>query len=347
MDTAGDGAQRSSTVDAVRTEVLVVGGGISGIACARALVAAGVPVRVFERSHRVGGRMASRPLPEGGVHLVDLGAAYFTVRDDEFAGVVEGWRGRGLAVPWTDTLASREADGSWSSKAGPERWCAPGGLRSLVADLAEDVPVSTGHTVTAVEPGPAVDGIPACAVVLAMPDPQAARLLHPALRAGALVAGREWNPVVSVALGYGHRSWERLPIPGSSSAPLRLRAAFVNGHPDVDLLADDGDRRGDHAPVLVAHTTAERARRHLDDPEGAVPPVVAAVTGLLDLDDAPAWTHAHRWTYASPARPHEEEFVLTDDLVGLCGDGWGSPKVETAWRSGTLLGRAIAARVVC
>ncbi|MHC1557704.1 NAD(P)/FAD-dependent oxidoreductase [Actinomycetospora sp. C-140] len=331
----------------VRNEVLVVGGGISGIACARALDAAGTPVRVLERSRRVGGRMASRPLPAGADHPVDLGAAYFTVRDDAFAGVVEDWRARGLARPWTDTLASHDADGTWSSTTGPQRWAAPGGLRSLVADLAESVTVSTGHTVGAVEPGPAVDGVPACAVVLAMPDPQAARLLHPALRAGPLVADRAWNPVISVALGYGHREWTPFRPPGSSSAPLRLPAAFVNGHPDLDLVADDGDRRGDGAPVLVAHTSAERARRHLDDPDGAIAPVVAAVTELLGLEQAPAWTFAHRWSYASPAEPRDDEFALTDDLVGLCGDGWGSPKVETAWRSGTLLGRAIASRVAC
>jgi renalase len=319
----------------VRDEVLVVGGGISGIACARALTEAGTPVRVLERSHHVGGRMAARPVPAGSGHVVDLGAAYFTVRDEEFAAVVEGWRARGLALPWTDTLASREPDGSWSSKAGPQRWCATAGLRSLVADLAQGLTVSTGHTVTAVEPGPAVDGKAACAVVLAMPDPQAARLLHPALRAGEVVAGRTWEPVISVVLGYGHRSWERFP------------AAFVNGHPDLSLIADDGDRRGDGAPVLVAHTTAERARRHLDDPDRAITPVATAVGEVLGLAEAPAWTYAHRWSFASPAEPHDEDFLLTDDLVGLCGDGWGSPKVETAWRSGTRLGRAIAARVAC
>jgi predicted NAD/FAD-dependent oxidoreductase len=278
--------------------------------------------------------MTSRPLPDGASgHVVDLGAAYFTVRDEEFSAVVDDWHARGLARPWTDTLASHDADGTWSSKQGPQRWCAPGGLRSLVADLAEGLDLTTGHTVGAVTPGPAVDGLAARAVVLAMPDPQAARLLHPALRAAELVADRTWEPVISVALGYGHRSWERFP------------AAFVNGHPDVDLVADDGDRRGDGAPVLVAHSSSERARRHLDDPDGAIPPVVAAVTELLGLDDAPAWTHAHRWSYASPAEPREDDFALTDDLVGLCGDGWGSPKVETAWRSGTLLGRAVAERL--
>ncbi len=139
--------------------------------------------------------------------------------------------------------------------------------------------------------------------------------------------------MIAVALGYGLRRWAQLP------------AAFVNGHPDVSLIADDGDRRGDGAPVLVVHTTADRARRHLDDPVGAVEPVVAAVSELLGLDDAPVWTHAHRWTHASPAEPHEDLYALDDDLIGLCGDAWGSPKVETAWRSGTLLGRAIAARL--
>ncbi|PVZ03449.1 NAD(P)/FAD-dependent oxidoreductase [Actinomycetospora cinnamomea] len=328
----------SSRGPALRREVLVVGGGMSGIACARALADAGTPVRVLERSRHVGGRMASRPMPEGAgnqAHVVDLGAAYFTVRDEEFAAVAQGWLERGLAMPWTDTLASREPDGSWRSTQGPDRWCAPSGLRSLVADLAVGLPIRFGHAVSAVEPGPAVDGLPACAVALAMPDPQAARLLHPALRAGPVVADREWHPVITVVLAYAHRSW----------GPLS--AAFVNGHPDVDLVADDGDRRGDLAPVLVAHTTAERARKHLDDPDGAIAPVAAAVGELLGLPDAPAWTHAHRWSYASPAQPRDEEFRLDDDLIGLCGDGWGSPKVETAWRSGTLLGRAIAARVSC
>jgi predicted NAD/FAD-dependent oxidoreductase len=326
-----------------RTDVLVVGAGISGIACARVLAGSGVAVRVLERAHHVGGRLSSPDLPRGegatGARPVDLGAAYFTVSGSDepgaadFAALVADWDHRGLARPWTDTLSARDADGTWESKPGPQRWAAPGGLRSLVADLAQGLRVETGRTVEQVTPGPAVDGEPVRAVVLAMPDPQAARLVAPPLRAAEVLADQEWEPVIAVALGYDERCWPD------------LTAAFVNGHPDLSLIADDGARRGDGAPVLVAHTTGELARRHLEDPEAVTLTVVDAVTTLLGLDRGPTWTHAHRWTFASPAHPHDAPYHLDDDLLAVVGDGWGSPKVETAWRSGTLLGRALAARV--
>ena len=74
--------------------IVVVGAGLAGVACAVELTAAGVDVRLVERARTVGGRMASRRI-DG--RPVDLGAAYFPVRDPEFAQVVARWRGAGLA----------------------------------------------------------------------------------------------------------------------------------------------------------------------------------------------------------------------------------------------------------
>jgi len=165
--------------------VVVVGAGIAGIACARELAAAGVEVRVLERARVVGGRMASKRLHG---RPVDLGAAYFTVSDPEFARVVEGWRAAGLARPWTDTLTVFE-DGARDAAPGPMRWAARGGLRSLVAALATGLDVTLQHEVRHVGPGPCVDGEPAHAVALAMPDPQAACLLDPAPRSWSTDAG--------------------------------------------------------------------------------------------------------------------------------------------------------------
>jgi len=304
-------------------EVVVVGAGIAGIACAVELAAAGVPVRVLERARTLGGRMASADL-EG--RPVDYGAAYFTVRDPEFAAVVEGWRTAGLARQWTSELTVFGAEGS-RTKAGPMRWAAPHGLRSLVVDLAQGLDITFGHEVHRV--GPGVDGHPADVVVLAMPDPQAERLLDAGSAAGAAVAGRPWRPVIAVTAAYVEREWTPLP------------AAFVNDHPVLSLIADDGDRRGDGAAVLVAHTTAAVARRYDGDPDGAVPEVLAALGELLGLQQRPRWTRAHRWRYAAPERERDTPFLLTSDGIALAGDGWGRSSIETAWRSGTLLGREL------
>jgi predicted NAD/FAD-dependent oxidoreductase len=306
-----------------RVGVVVVGAGIAGIACARELTAAGVDVRVLERARVVGGRMASRRLHG---RPVDLGAAYFTVSDPGFAEVVDGWEAAGLARPWTDTLAVL-GDGERGTSAGPMRWAAAGGLRSLVTALAEGLDITLEHEVAGVGPGPVVDGEPVDAVVLAMPDPQAARLLDPALPG---VAGRAWNPVITVAAGWAERTWPE------------LAAAFVNDHPVLALVADDGDRRGDGAPVLVAHSTAAVARAHDADPEGAVPVVLDALRGLLGVEP-PLWTHAHRWRFAAPAESREATYAL-DGGIGLAGDGWGRSRVEAAWRSGTDLGRVLSGR---
>jgi renalase len=165
--------------------------------------------------------------------------------------------------------------------------------------------------------------------VLAMPDPQAQRLLDPDSSAAAEVAGREWRPVIAVAAGWAQREWAAFPF------------AFVNDHPVLTLVADDGDRRGDGAPVLVAHTTAETAHAHAADPAGAVAPVLDALRDLLRVTSAPVWTAAHHWPFASPAEARDRPFHLGADGIGLAGDGWGSPRIETAWRSGTLLGRAL------
>ena len=296
--------------------VTVVGAGMAGAACAVELARSGVVVRVVDRGRGVGGRMAGRTLH---ARVVDLGAGYFTVRDEQFAEVVDGWRGAGLAREWTDTFSVLEPGRAAERKSGPVRWATPGGLRSLVAALLADHDVT--HETGCTE-------LPDGDVVVAMPDPQAVGLTD-------VPAPVEYLPVISVALGFAQRTWE-LPD-----------AAFVT-HPDVEFLADDGSRRGDGAAVLVAHSSPDRARAHLAEPDGAIGPIVAAVRELVGAG-VPDWTHAHRWTFAKPADQHADPFSLREDggrLIGLAGDQWcpqGSPRVESAWRSGTDLARAIVA----
>ncbi|MFG2080346.1 NAD(P)/FAD-dependent oxidoreductase [Micromonospora tulbaghiae] len=311
--------------------MVVVGAGIAGVACATELARAGVPVRVRERARVTGGRMASKRF-DG--RPADLGAAYFTVDDPDFAAVVDRWRAAGLAREWTDTLVAY-GPGGRQEVAGPMRWAAPRGLRSLVEHLAGDLPVTHDRLVMSVEPGPRVDGTEAEAVVLAMPGRQAALLLDPALaEATRAVAAQRWSPALSGVLHFPARRWPD------------FRGAFVNDHPVLSLVCDDGDRRGDGAPVLVAHTTAAFAAGHLLQPTAARPAIEQAVRDLFALPEPAVWTHVHRWTYATPAAlAGGAMFHLDDDGIGLAGDAFGRPRVQTAWRSGRDLGRALAARL--
>ncbi|MEH0936977.1 NAD(P)/FAD-dependent oxidoreductase [Micromonospora psammae] len=311
--------------------MIVVGAGIAGVACAGELVRAGVPVEVRERGRVPGGRLASRRF-DG--RPTDTGAAYLTADDPDFTEVVEGWRAAGLVREWTDTFLAYGADGH-REVSGPRRWAAPRGLRSLVEELARDLPVTVDRPVTSVRPGPVVDGRSCAAVALCVPGPQAAPLLDPALTAATRAVGEQrWSPSLATVLRFPSRRW------------ADFRGAFVNDHPVLALVCDDGDRRGDDAPVLVAHTTPEFAAGHLAQPGAAGPPVEQAVRDLLGLPEPAELVHVHRWTYAKPTAGGVGTYHLDDEGIGLAGDAFGKPRVQSAWRSGRDLGRALAERLL-
>ncbi|CAO5172635.1 renalase [Frankia sp. AiPs1] len=317
-------------------KVLVAGGGIAGIACAGVLQAAGVTVRVHDRGRVIGGRMASRWI-DG--RVLDSGASYFTVTSPQFAEVVADWTTRGAARPWTSRMAVlRGRDRTLVAGApGPMRYAAPAGLRSLVADLASrsGIHVTQGAPIARITPGPCVDGEPVDVAVLAMPDPQAVRHLDGALvTERAMVVDRPWSPALTLLAGWSHRCW----------APLD--GAFVQDDDTLTWIADDGRRRGDQAPVLVAHSTADYARPRLAEPAAAGPGLLAALRRLLAIGDEPQWVYVQRWPFAQAQRLHERPFFLSDNGIGLAGDAWGrQSKIENAWLSGTALGHAIVERL--
>ncbi|MCK9932986.1 FAD-dependent oxidoreductase [Frankia sp. Mgl5] len=316
-------------------KVIVAGGGIAGVACARELRARGVSVEVRDRGRVIGGRMASRWI-DG--RIVDTGASYFTARSPEFLEVVDDWLTRGLVRPWTHRFPVIDGPSATLSEPvpGPLRYAAPHGIRSLVVDLATrgGLRVSQSSPISMVRPGPVVDGEPVDAVVLAMPDPQALRHLDPDLDTERTeLIGRRWSPALALLAGWEARGWP--PLDG----------AFVHGDPTVAWIADDGRRRGDNAPVLVAHSTTEFAAGRLTDPRAAAGDLTAALRRLLGIPTDPAWTYVQRWTFARPEQPRERTYFLGQARVGLAGDGWGEPRVESAWRSGTELARAIAEAV--
>ncbi|MGA0208742.1 MAG: NAD(P)/FAD-dependent oxidoreductase [Candidatus Nanopelagicales bacterium] len=322
------------------TDLLVIGAGISGVAAASAACEEGIDVQVVDRGRRIGGRMASRRLRDTGTafdgRIVDYGASYFTVSDPDFRSVVDSMVELGIVRHWTDTFHVHTEGAMAGVKTGPMRYAAPLGLRSVVDHMARSVSAIVTEThierIEASSAGVRADGYAAEQAALCMPQPQAARLLNDDVLPDV---GITWEPVIAVTLVFDERAW------------IELDGVFVNDDPVVTWIADDGRRRGDDAPVLVAHLNPVFAAGHLDDPSGVLPQAIAATRRVLEIEQLPAWSWAHRWSLARPMAAMDQDCWIHPELpIGLAGDAWaGGPRVEAAWLSGRSLGRALAAKL--
>lgn len=303
--------------------VLIAGAGITGVSCAIALSAAGVPFRIVNKGYRIGGRMASRPVQDSGTpfdgRVFDTGASYFTVSDPDFAAVVSELERAGVVQPWTDTFHFAQPEGIAGVKMGPMRYRAESGIRSVVEYLARDLVIEEGEITEL----PTNERLALC-----MPTPQAVRVFPQASELSTAV----WEPVISVALLFDQVYW------------AAFDGIFVNQDAQVTWIANDGARRGDHAPALVVHMSPVLSAGHLANPAEVTPLAIAAVKRIMGFDAEPVWTHAQRWTFAKPIEgttSGEPNFVLGE--VSRAGDEFSDrPRVEAGWLSGRDLGRALA-----
>lgn len=316
-------------------QTLVIGGGISGIACATTLQAAGANIHVVDRGRVLGGRMASRSLRDTGTawdgHIVDYGASYFTASDPEFVAQVDEWIESGVVRPWTSGFHIAEGEEIIGVKSGPMRYAAPAGLRSIIEHMAVGIDAShitqPREIVQLTEEGGIfqADDFTASSVALCLPLPQAQRFAAPELLPNVT---HVWEPVIAVTAVFDERCWPEID------------GVFVNDNPVITWIADDGARRGDNAPVLVAHVNPVLAAGHLDDPSSVTGLAVAAMSRVLGITELPSWAAAFRWSLAKPMDAEPEPAWLHPQLrLGMAGDAWmGTPKVESAWLSGRALG---------
>lgn len=319
------------------SDLLIIGAGLAGVAAGVAAIEAGASVHLVDRGRRIGGRMASRRLRDTGTpfdgRVVDYGASYFTVRDPNFGALVEDMVGEGVVRAWTDTFHVHTEGTMVGVRSGPMRYAAPGGLRTVVEYLARELPEPTTSThVERIEVSAdavRVEEHRGDRAALCMPQPQATRLLDSDLLPDV---GITWEPVIAVTMVFPDKTW------------LDVDGVFVNDDPVLTWIADDGKRRGDEAPVLVAHVNPVLAAGHLDDPSGVLPNAIAATRRVLEIDELPVWSWAHRWSLARPMSAVEADYWIHPELpIGLAGDAWaGGPRVEAAWLSGRALGRAMA-----
>lgn len=317
----------------------VVGAGIAGLSCARALVDAGVHVTVFDKSRGAGGRMSTR---RGDGWACDHGAQYFTARDALFQAELERWQATGVAARWQPRLAVFEAEGRRDASGSDVRYVGTPRMTAPARHLGAGLGLRVQTTVTALhgyehgwELATAERGLLAEAfdgVLLAVPAPQAEPLLQPVLPAlGAVAAGARMQGCWALMLRF--------------DAPLALDfdAAFVN-HGPLRWIARDTSKPGrEGMETWTLHASAAWSEAHIEDCADHVAAALIAAFCELGGPAPLAWS-AHRWRYAITDSALDGGCVWQAGAgLGLCGDWLNGGRVEGAWLSGHTLAQRVLA----
>ncbi len=341
------------------TDVIVIGAGVSGLACARELGRRGTRCVVLERARGVGGRCATRRV-EG--QPVDHGVPFLHARSGEFgealnaldpAGKVRGWpvRVREPRLACTpDSLAP-----------GRRRMARREGVSAFPKALAREVDVRLLAEVVALEEdGDHVvarlrDGetLAARFVVAAAALPETLHLVAPLVRdwpdaAARLAALRDIAPIptLTVLAGYG----EAAPaLPFDLWNPLEATMVQSISH-------DSAKRAAPRERVLVIHGRPRWSSEWLARGAGIGPGRAAWMTELLwetgellgPWAATPRWAQPHAWRAARIRRRdvRQEPEVFESrrgGRVALVGDAFGgAPGLEGAYLSGIAMGEQIA-----
>jgi renalase len=314
--------------------VAIIGAGMAGAACARALADAGHEVRLFDKGRSVGGRLAQRRVEHG---VFDHGAQYLGARAPRFVARMAAWEAAGVVAPWP---------GATSGEGRPVLVGVPA-MNAPVKALLAGLPVVTGSPIASLQHGDGGwtlgerDGTrhgPFAAIALAVPAPQAAALL------GSLEQKRVAALLVRLGGVNIAPCWTAL---AAFAAPLALDGParrFTDGA--VAWVARNATKPGRPAGEgWTVHAGPGWSAERLEDEPGQVAPaLLAALAAQLGRHlPEPVWIAAHRWRYALVTAALGEPCLWDPALrLGLCGDWCLGPRVEAAFLSGLALGEAIA-----
>lgn len=297
--------------------ILIIGAGMTGIACARALADAGHAPVVLDKGRGIGGRLATRRTSEGW-HF-DHGAQYVRAKTEPFQAVLDA-----IATPWPD--------------AAPGAFVGTQGMSSLAKALAHGIDIRQNTEVTGITQQDGLwrlstsgDDYVAATLILTAPQPQTLNLIGPEHALSQAVGTAQMAPNLTLMLGFA----DAAPDPG----------CVTRRDPDDPIAwlcrnSAKPDRPGMEA--WVAQASLAFSQEHVELDKDAIADLMLPLAcDRLGIDPAHvAYASAHRWRYATVAAPVGQPF-LNDGTLYLGGDWCLGAKVEHAWTSGTSIAQAI------
>ena len=308
---------------------VIVGAGLSGLVAARTLQDAGISVTILEREEKVGGRMRTDRVGEG---IFDHGAQFFTVREERFEQMVEGWLSAGVAEAWTRGFAGASGQ---KNEDGYPRYKGVHGMSAIAEHLARGLDVRTGAEVGGlrrsdrsweVVAGSSTYG--AESLVLTGPTPPALALVVgngiPLPEEARDVLERiKYDPCIAVmALLDGEGA---MPEPGGVQ---------IGGDP-LFWIADNRKKGISEVPAVTIHAGPEWSREQMREEDDKISNLLIEAAKNYVGTGVKA-TAVYRWENSQPVTPHDEPLVYVEGPPPLvfCGDAYAGPKVEGAVLSG-------------
>jgi renalase len=313
--------------------IIVIGAGLSGIAAATDLQAAGKSVTVLEKSRGISGRSATRRW-DGAV--LDHGAPFFTARGERFTALAQTLEESGAVRVWTKGFHHWQDGQLIAPRDSHRRYIVSEGMNALAKSLRGVTPftLETGATVTGVEPSDSGWMVTlatgetrgADAVIVTAPTPQALNLTRAHLEPATLAALERvsWQPC-----------WALL-AQLSVHPKVNWRGVKLT-HPILEWAALEHTKR-ESSPALVLHANPAWSAANLErTPEEIAPLLQAATLEVFGSDLGITQAVAHRWRYARADTLHPAPTLEQDSLI-FCGDwcdtdGYGT-RVENAVQSG-------------
>ena len=304
-------------------QIAVIGAGISGLVCARRLVAKGQQVGVLEKSRSLGGRCATRKF---GDHVVDTGVQYFTLRDAEIRKEVEEVARGHLRKLEKSILVKGEI-----YRPGEERFYLAPGNNRLGTFLAEGLEVrkeTEVGTVPRINGKWSIAGVDYDVVISSAPWPQTAGFF------GVDKTMTSYEPNLTVLLEY--------KISSNESAYAKMDP---DGKDPLAWVACENAKVGriqEGRAVYVIQASAEYSRENLEKkPEDWIPDLQLRFEKEWGMDPVRRGAvFGHRWRYAR----RESRVGLSDALpegLYVCGDSFVDSRLESVWKSGKETARKI------
>ena len=340
--------------------VAVIGAGLAGLACARSLADHNVDVVVIDKGRSPGGRLATRRTAD---LAVDLGAQYFTAKDERFVQFVASWRKDGVVAPWEGRIRAVDGRGGMMVEtAAADRFVGTPSMNAIARHLAADIEIRTGHRVDRVDredsvfrirgtvaaPGTTLGALDASAdqdlgafdvIVLCMPPAQASTLLDvPSPSLAEKLRMVPFDPCI--ALGF--------VTDDDADRAVAFDGLFVgrDGDPGrvIAWVAREASKPGRTGDAWLVHAAPEWSNAHLRDEPSAIEHALlddlARVLGSGAIR-AKAST-LQRWKFARSPAPLDRPLFDDEARIGVGGDWTAGGRVEGAFLSGI----ALAGRVL-